>query len=325
MEASVARNAASIAYHDYLRDQQKRQRRHHSSTNETMSILREAAIQRARQAEMEAFDMVNLSVQELIDCDVDTGGDQGCIGGNPLLAFYYIHQYGLTTWDEYKYLGRAAGIDKNSDDGSSSGFKCRSDLVANPIATVSSWGVIPRNREDLIELALRYIGPVAVGINGDDPSFMAYSGGIFNKPTCGHGRSNHAMLIVGYGEETVEVSRVAGSQNETNPATEVVQFWIARNSWGQDWGEKGYMRIQRGEKKRGPGVCGIAANPSVALDGSILHDRQPPKRSHPNNWLHGDSSGSSSPESHSEREAVSSFCDNIWEGPWKVGCNRATQ
>jgi hypothetical protein len=29
--------------------------------------------------------------------------DQGCTGGNPLLAFFNIHHYGLVPWDEYPY------------------------------------------------------------------------------------------------------------------------------------------------------------------------------------------------------------------------------
>lgn len=294
--------------------------------NATTTSLESAAYQHAQQVELEAFQMVNLSVQQLIDCDIASGGDQGCVGGNPLLAFYYLHEYGLATWEEYPYVGRAGGSHNSSD--KASGFQCRSDLVSRPMATVSSWGVLPSNREDLIELALRYIGPVAVGTNGDDAAFMAYSGGIFNKPNCGQGRSNHAMLIVGYGEEEIgdpvplPNSDVDGAETPSGPP-KVVRYWITRNSWGTNWGENGYIRIQRGNKKRSPGVCGIAANPSVALGGTILYDRKPPVRSDPNSMVGRNGRGSSSSESESDLNGYgSNVCDTLWDGPWQNGCNR---
>jgi KDEL-tailed cysteine endopeptidase len=101
--------------------------------------------------------MTNLSIQELLDCD--TAEDQGCTGGNPLLAFFFIHRYGLTTWQDYPYVE----IEET----------CNMDLVSRPIATVESWGVLPKNHEDVIEMVLRYIGPVAVGVNGGHPSCIA--------------------------------------------------------------------------------------------------------------------------------------------------------
>ena len=200
--------------------------------------IRKAAIAAAREAETKAFSKADLSIQELLDCD--TRYDQGCTGGNPLLAYYFIHRYGLTDSSQYPYKGKQK--------------ECKVDQVTSPIATAEGWGVLTPNHEENMELVLRYIGPIAVGVNGSEGvDFLAHEGGIFHSKKCGQ-NANHAMLIVGYGQET------------NKKTGKVTRYWIARNSWGTGWGEKGYVRMKRGSGKKGKrGVCGIARSPSVCV------------------------------------------------------------
>ena len=126
-------------------------------------------------------------VQELVDCD--TKYDQGCIGGNPLLAFPFIRKYGLVASEVYPYVAMES--------------TCRAHLLRDPVATVESWGMLEPNHEDNMETVIRKLGPIAVGLNGSDQSFLNYEGGIFHSDKCSHS-ANHAMLIVGYGEEENE-------------------------------------------------------------------------------------------------------------------------
>lgn len=142
------------------------------------------AVHKAQQIESKAINLAKLSIQELIDCD--TKHNQGCIGGNPVMAFPYIHKHGLVSSNDYPYDGV-----QNK--------KCLDDDLP-PIATTNSWGVLKAKDESTVEYALRHLGPISVGFNGGDKAFLLYSGGIFDSKLCSN-HPNHAMLITGYGEE----------------------------------------------------------------------------------------------------------------------------
>ena len=153
----------------------------------------------AQQIERQSIHTADLSVQELVDCD--TRYDQGCAGGNPLLAFYFLHRYGVTSTANYPYTGSQGS--------------CQYKKVDQPIATVETWGILTPDHEDNMEKVLRYIGPVAVGLNGADPSFLSYKGGVFQSRKgggrCDSGVADHAMLIVGYGQDVAKDGTKVGS------------------------------------------------------------------------------------------------------------------
>jgi KDEL-tailed cysteine endopeptidase len=63
-------------------------------------------------------------------------------------------------------------------------------------------------------------------------SFYNYKSGVFDDNSCNKRRkATHAIVIVGYGE-----------------TKDGIKFWNVRNSWGEDWGEKGYIKILRSEE-----------------------------------------------------------------------------
>merc|ERR1711976_1108417 len=79
--------------------------------------------------------------------------------------------------------------------------------------------------------------PVAVAVEPDTPEFQLYSSGVLDSEACGVGL-DHAVLAVGYGTE--------GFYNKTD-------YFLVKNSWGEDWGDYGYIKIARDSVA--PRVC----------------------------------------------------------------------
>ena len=88
--------------------------------------------------------------------------------------------------------------------------------------------------------ALEERGPLVVAIEASAFIFQMYNGGIIRSEDCGTDL-DHAVQLVGYGED---------------PDGE--KYWIARNSWGERWGEQGYFRLERTDREDVEGTCGMA-------------------------------------------------------------------
>lgn len=101
---------------------------------------------------------------------------------------------------------------------------------------VNSWAYVDPSvnvpATDAIKQAIMTYGPVSVAV-AVNSAFQAYSSGVFN--SCTSGTINHAVVLIGWDDAD--------------------QAWIMRNSWGEYWGESGYMRIRYGCSSIGYAAC----------------------------------------------------------------------
>jgi len=99
-----------------------------------------------------------------------------------------------------------------------------SDPLPRPYL-IDDFAYVPETVAAIKEAIFTY-GPVTVSV-AVDPYFEAYAGGVFDRNYAAY--TNHAVSLVGW--------------DDTQGASGV---WYLRNSWGEDWGENGYMRIEYG-------------------------------------------------------------------------------
>ncbi len=161
------------------------------------------------------------SEQQLLDCNTLS---MGCDGGNMRQGYEYLVNNGLMLEKEYPFeLENAKGKIE---------YNCRYNKN-NTYVKVKRYEIISQDEEEMKKI-LYEKGPLSASINSN--LLMFYKSGIYDPYLnfiCKTG-VNHAVVIVGYGVENG------------------VKYWIVKNSWGENWGEKGYFKIKRGE-----GLCGI--------------------------------------------------------------------
>lgn len=170
-------------------------------------------------------DLVSLSPQNLVDCDAD---NYGCQGGYMTNAFGYVRDNnGIDSDAIYPYIGQDEGcLYKPSGKAAGcNGFK-----------------EIPIGDEKALKRAVAQVGPVSVSIDASQPSFQFYSKGVYYDKNCDPEGINHAILAVGYGN-------LKGTKH-----------WIVKNSWGTQWGRKGFALLAR-DKKNACGIANLASFP----------------------------------------------------------------
>jgi len=155
---------------------------------------------------------LDLSEQHILNCMEPYSGPGGdnCDGHVSWKVWNYLTDSGAALEESVPYMGAMQACDPSD----SKEYKVASwDMVgAEYVAT-----------EEEIKQALVAHGPLVTSIRVDG-GFQSYTGGVFDEDA--EGGTNHAVVIVGWDD-----ARGA---------------WHVRNSWGENWGEDGYIWIKYG-------------------------------------------------------------------------------
>jgi len=173
----------------------------------------------------------DLATQQLVSCAPNTeqcGGTGGCAGSTGDLAYQYVADNGGIA-GEFTY-GYMSNYGESLDcDGARAASQLKSPL--------SGYSKPESNDAEALMTAVATVGPVVVNV--DASVWHDYETGVFDE--CNYDKDvdiNHAVTLVGYGPG----------------------YWLVRNSWGPEWGEGGYIKIQREDDLK----CGTDSSP---LDG----------------------------------------------------------
>jgi cathepsin X len=186
---------------------------------------------------------INLAIQYILNCGSEIAGS--CYGGTATGAYEFIHKSGFIPFDSCQiYIACSSDSDegfcghvdtscspnnicRTCDTFSSKGGKC-SQVDYFPNASISEYGVVRGANNMKIEIYNR--GPIACGINAN--AVLEYDGSYLDVP---HKLKiiDHIISVVGWVEK------------------DKVQYWVIRNSWGEYWGNMGYMFLKLGENQLG--------------------------------------------------------------------------
>lgn len=183
---------------------------------------------------------INLSIQHMLNC----GNAGSCHGGSIDGPYQWIYEISRKTGSGISYETSNPYIACSSD--SKEGFCSRVDTTCKPInvartcgsfsaeggpctglafypnATIADYGSI--SGKDSMMKEIYHRGPISCGI--DATKLLNHETGII---TQAGDEIDHVVSVVGWG---------------TDP--QVGFYWIVRNSWGEYWGEMGFVRVAEG-------------------------------------------------------------------------------
>eukprot|EP00930_Biecheleria_cincta_P058645 TRINITY_DN4444_c0_g1_i1.p1 TRINITY_DN4444_c0_g1~~TRINITY_DN4444_c0_g1_i1.p1 ORF type:complete len:407 (-),score=82.71 TRINITY_DN4444_c0_g1_i1:63-1283(-) len=196
----------------------------------------------------------SFSAQNILDCTPNPrncGGTGGCEGATVELAMDQVLKRGVLTQDQDAYVAKDMQCQKSLLQFSGDHISDSNDLTSEGRRYVESgdagikfgmtgWERLAENKYTPLLRAVAEHGPV--GVSADASQWNMYMGGIFDGCTK-DAVINHAVTLVGYGKDKSGV-----------------KYWLIQNSWGDDWGENGRIKLLRKDSDESE-QCGTDSQP----------------------------------------------------------------
>jgi hypothetical protein len=166
-----------------------------------------------------------LSPQQITSCDTT---DSGCGGGNPISAWGYVYGFGGQELNlDYPYT---SGLSGQTGSCKASEGEVNEDVGSSYTMIASE----PSQESNM--LAQIQESPMSICVDAE--LWQTYQSGVITASSnCGTS-IDHAVQATGYNAEG--------------------NYWIVRNSWGESWGENGFVYVEYGAN-----VCGITAQATI--------------------------------------------------------------
>uniref|UniRef100_A0A6S8WRC0 Peptidase C1A papain C-terminal domain-containing protein n=1 Tax=Chaetoceros debilis TaxID=122233 RepID=A0A6S8WRC0_9STRA len=199
---------------------------------------------------------INLSIQFLLNC-----GPGSCHGGSAIHAYDFIKKIGYIPYDTCQSYVACSdesneGFCPFADTSCSSENICKTcsrnrdgtghcqAITSFPNATISEYGQYEHESVDVIMAEIMVRGPVKASINGT--AIVNYKGGIISNKKYENMGHSHGVSIFGW--------KMDGATGK--------RHWLVRNSWGQYYGEFGFLRIEMGRN-----ILGVESHVAWATPG----------------------------------------------------------
>lgn len=204
--------------------------------------------------------LTSFSEQQLVACD---NMNDGCEGGWPYAAMQYVETLALVSDADYPYKGIFMDYEQAIPTCDQELLQKKMEKDSYDVAHVGGFQFVAMGAdyEPLMALAMVKNGPLSIAFNANGMEYYVHgiigcetiadseyceAGSIDDHSPCDPESLDHAVLAVGIGVQE-------GIQLDDSSTTDSTQYWVIKNSWGSDWGEDGYYRLERGVNK-----CGVA-------------------------------------------------------------------